>query len=593
MMPKNGILTFVCLFSFQFLSAQSIPVLKFNFENQLKDGAYEWQGNSYQFEKGLDGLALSLSGEKAYDNLNLRGISLDGQTDFSVQFWVKTESKDPMVLLSQKDFKHKGVTAQQNAGWAIYSSGGTLAWSIGSGERRINYERDNGIRKPLNDGRWHQVTMTYNKQLSEFDLYLDAQKVAVYKVQFEFSSGEALMIGSLPRDLDYEQSLAPDILTGQTQLQALVDAFNDLKLDPLKKEELLDLIVGPKALLTKKKGGINEEEGFAKVLAIRKELLTNPYTVFQILELTELKPVSKLYALKEGKVMINPVEGKAFTQAEQLYPANFQMDNLMMVESALTQEEVLDSYNQYKKTKPFKLKKKLKQLNVGVWNIWHGGLHWDLQKDGWDSRMRIAEIIREKELDVVLMQETYSSGDFIAAELGYHFASTSDWDYRFQGANISVLSRYPIEEVEVLKATEFNNVAVKLIISQSQEIWAISNWYGMQNFPLVYDFHAARFAQSDQIPILFGGDFNAVPHTDGGDSPASKKLLDTGFTDAFRSLYPDTEKYPGPTHRNGRRIHQLYFKGKSLQLIDTEVISSWPGGYPSDHNLIMSQFRLK
>ena len=80
--------------------------------------------------------------------------------------------------------------------------------------------------------------------------------------------------------------------------------------------------------------------------------------------------------------------------------------------------------------------------------------------------MRIAEIIREKELDVVLMQETYSSGDFIAAELGYHFASTSDWDYRFQGANISVLSRYPIEEVEVLKATEFNNVAVKLIISQ-------------------------------------------------------------------------------------------------------------------------------
>ncbi len=65
-------------------------------------------------------------------------------------------------------------------------------------------------------------------------------------------------------------------------------------------------------------------------------------------------------------------------------------------------------------------------------------------------------MIRENQIDVVLMQETYSSGDFIAAELGYYFATTSDWDYCFQGANISVLSRYPIEEIFVLPETEFN-----------------------------------------------------------------------------------------------------------------------------------------
>ena len=53
---------------------------------------------------------------------------------------------------------------------------------------------------------------------------------------------------------------------------------------------------------------------------------------------------------------------------------------------------------------------------------------WSLKKDGWDSRMRIVEIIKEKNLDIVLLQETYSSGDFIAAELGYYFATTSDWD---------------------------------------------------------------------------------------------------------------------------------------------------------------------
>ena len=197
-----------------------------------------------------------------------------------------------------------------------------------------------------------------------------------------------------------------------------------------------------------------------------------------------------------------------------------------------------------------------------------------------------------KNIDVVLMQETYSAGDFIAAELGYYFATTSDWDYRFQGANISVISRYPIIEVQVSEETEFNNVAVKLAISETQEIWAMSNWYGMSLFPAVNDFHQSRFRNSDNIPVLFGGDFNAIPHTDGGDSPASKRLEEAGFTDAFRSSYPDVEKNPGLTHRNGVRIDQLYYKGNGLKSNDTEVISSWPTGFPSDHFLIVSKFEL-
>ena len=63
-------------------------------------------------------------------------------------------------------------------------------------------------------------------------------------------------------------------------------------------------------------------------------------------------------------------------------------------------------------------------------------------------------------------------------------------------------------------------------------------------------------AESGAVPTLFGGDFNALPHTDGGDSLASRTLMDAGFTDALRSLYPDVEKYPGHSHRSGTRIHQ-------------------------------------
>lgn len=120
----------------------------------------------------------------------------------------------------------------------------------------------------------------------------------------------------------------------------------------------------------------------------------------------------------------------------------------------------------------------------------------------------------------------------------------------------------------------------------------MSNWYGMSSFPIVYDFHKERFGKADQTPILFGGDFNAVPHTDGGESPASRKMLENGFTDAFRHVYPDIKTFPGYTHQWGERIDQLYYKGKGLRIISSEVVSTARGGFPSDHFLILTKFVL-
>lgn len=180
----------------------------------------------------------------------------------------------------------------------------------------------------------------------------------------------------------------------------------------------------------------------------------------------------------------------------------------------------------------------------------------------------------------------------IAFDLGYYFATTVDWDYLNQGANISVLSRFPIKELHVQEDSPFQNVGVKVAISRTQDMHVMSNWYGMDRFPSVFEFHQARFQESDIIPTLFAGDFNAIPHTDGGDSPASLALLEAGFTDAFRSLYPDVQEHPGASHRSGRRIDQLYYKGAGLRNTSTRVISTRPGGFPSDHFLILSTFDL-
>jgi len=480
----------------------------------------------------------------------------------------------------------------------LYSSGGTFAWTVGSGKRRVTYQRENGQIKPINDNRWHQLTMTFDKTLSEFRLYYDGQNQAVYNVGFSFSNEEPLVIGTKPSRFDYEKQILSEIEAGAALLQDIVDRFNGLEVENVNPDEFISLIVSPERLYQEKLEKSNRSRNDAEALklkeisAARRKFYSNPYTVYQNRGLTLLRPISRIYDLKDGQVGVNKKAAREFTLAEKLFPADFCMDDLSIWGRALNQSEVWKSYTPYKKEKQVQLTKNLKSIFVGVWNIWHGGLHWSKESDGWDSRLRIAEMIRKKNIDIVLMQETYSSGDFIAAELGYSIATTSDWDNCDQGANISVLSRYPIQELHVNSKSEFHNIAVKLRLSETQEIYAMSNWYGMNMFPTVYAFHLNRFEQSDNIPVVFGGDFNAVPHIDGGKSPASIKLLGSGFTDAFRELYPDPKKHPGYTHRNNRRIDQLYYKGVGLKNRSTEVISTWPGGFPSDHYLIVSNFEL-
>lgn len=586
---------FLCLF---YVGIATHAQTQFDFEDNLKSEDHVFVGNDCIFVEGLSGKALSLSPQAGYTSLELSDLRLDGSQDFTVQFWIKTHSSKPMAILSQKDFKHKGIAAQKNPGWAIYSSGGTLAWCIGSGDRRLNYERDNGDKLPLADGQWHQLTMTYSKALTEVRLYYDGRHVAVYKVGFDFLNKEPLCIGMLDNGFDYDNAVLPEIQTGKTNLQTFVNGFNQLDAGHVEDDEFIDLIVDPEELYsTKMKAkGIDQAKvdsvQFKTVSELRRKLHSSAYTVYQNRGLTLLKPVSRLYYLKGGSVQIDADVARRFTLGEQLFPADFAMDELVIRTDVLNADAVRESYLKHRQDDFDKPLKKRESLTIGVWNIWHGGIHWNLEKDGWDSRLRIVEILQKQNVDVVLMQETYSSGDFIASELGWYFATTSDWDYCYQGSNISVISRYPIKELFVLPETEFNNVAVKLAVSESQEIYAMSNWYGMRAFSDVYQFNESRFAESDRIPVFFGGDFNAVPHTDGGESPASVKMLENGFTDAYRSLYPDVQQFPGITHRRGHRIDQLYYKGKGVKNSSTVVISDWSGGFPSDHYLIVSRFEL-
>ncbi|MGC4016397.1 MAG: endonuclease/exonuclease/phosphatase family protein [Luteolibacter sp.] len=579
------------------------PVVRFDFEGNLKSSSSPdlALSGSAAYSKGLVGQSLRLLPDQAQEVLTLdsQGLPFRKDKDFTVQLWVKTamDAKKTAVILSQKDFPDDSLASQKNPGWVLYYHDGTWAWNMGSGKRRITQECDNGTRMPLNDGKWHQLTMVYTSGIEQVHLYYDGDRKALYSLGdaagFDFANTRPLTVGWK----DTGKDSRAEIQNGAEKLQALVDAFQNLNVGKVEPGDLLDLICEPKQLAAEKlkKAGAKKDAAVPDLTAVLKaksDLMRNPYTVHQIKEFTEIAPVAKIYALVDGKIVIKPEGEKAFLEAEKLSRPDLELDNMAVWDRSLTPDEVAASYAEHATWKAPELKQSVAKLTVADWNIWHGGKHFTVAKDGWDSRVRIAEMLKKVDADVVMMQETYSSGDFIAAELGYHFATTVDGDYLNQGSNISVLSRYPIKELYVPKNASFMNVAVKVAVSKTQDIYVMSNWYGMTSFPAVFDFHQARFAESDTTPVLFAGDFNAVPHTDGGKSPASEKMLASGFIDAFRSLYPDIAKYPGHSHREGVRIDQIYYKGKSLTNTSTKIISTWPSGFPSDHFMLLSTFDL-
>ena len=599
-----------------FSGAEPIAWFEFdeNADNSAGTSVTGTIGGTVSFVEGLEGQALSLTSDNPAALLTLDGASLpfDRSEDFSVQAWIKTTA-DPerrMVVLSQKEFGDNSLASQKHPGWVFYISDGTWAWSMGSGDRRLTYERDNGEHMPINDGRWHQLSMTYDSALSEVRLFYDGNNKVVYKVGdgvgFDFTNSSPLILGWAGSEPSPQVDIVPAIYTGAENLQAMVDAFNGLGAGDVEPDDLVHLITDPRRLLDRKANEMAEQMGadgpaflesmqsvdFEPVSEIEAALMNNPYTIHQVVNFMQTAPTMKIYSLVDGEVTIDESAARAFTERERLYPPDFDIDGLAVWDRVLSSEEVLDSHSAYLEPAATDLEGELTSITAGVWNIWHGGKHVETQENGGDSRVAIANLLREENADVVMMQETYSSGDFIAAELGYYFATTVDWDYLNQGANISVLSRYPIVEIHVQEDSPFMNVGAKIAISDTQDLYVMSNWYGMDQFPDVFDFHQSRFAESDTIPTLFGGDFNALPHTDGGDSPASRAMLDAGFTDAFRSLYPDVQEYPGHSHRSGRRIDQLYHKGAGLQNTSTRIISTRPGGFPSDHFLILSTFDL-
>lgn len=261
------------------------------------------------------------------------------------------------------------------------------------------------------------------------------------------------------------------------------------------------------------------------------------------------------------------------------------------------------------------------------WNIWHGGVH---VKDG---QIRVAELIKDSNADIVMMQESYGIQQFLKKTLGFNMLTASDSD------NLSLLSRFPLENLETKKAFYSNPAYVTL--PMGKEVLLNNCWlrysykpeytcdYGMTGLdtdvwvaedstrPL---FDIEENFKNDITPyikdgmdVIVGGDFNSGSHLDWteraahhhfgyvADLPVSKYMLDKGYTDTFRALNPDEVVRPEGTfavifgHLQNSRIDFIYYKGAGIRPIFSKIVRTtyeiddvWTG----DHAAVLTTFEV-
>lgn len=268
----------------------------------------------------------------------------------------------------------------------------------------------------------------------------------------------------------------------------------------------------------------------------------------------------------------------------------------------------------------------VRSLKVTAFNIWKGGNQFGKEV----GKARLIRELRKIDADIFLIVETEDSGPALADALDYQLFVIS--------SNLSILSRFPIIETYAVYEP-YHSGGAMLVLPNGYQIRVFCNWLSSQpqyfiaglthqeSWPLdkyleeenktrgrdiraILRDMAPHLQQTDSIPVIMGGDFNSGSHLDWTEAtkalhnnyvvpwPVSSRLLEQGFKDAYREIHPDPLTSPGLTWSPIRafplkdRIDYIYYKGKKIQAISSEIHDQAPDGWPSDHAAVSVTFEL-
>lgn len=150
------------------------------------------------YSKGIKGKALDLT-----ENTPLRIPlclteqeipSYDKESSFSIQLWVQTlkNARQGTPIISNKRMEEK-----DSIGWCIGTQeNGAWMWNISDGKVTFSYE-PTAERQAINDGEWHQITISVDRENDEMWMYLDGKNVAIYQIKNSFFSSRDSYLGSV------------------------------------------------------------------------------------------------------------------------------------------------------------------------------------------------------------------------------------------------------------------------------------------------------------------------------------------------------------------------------------------------------------
>ncbi|SIR31850.1 endonuclease/exonuclease/phosphatase family protein [Maribacter ulvicola] len=172
----------------------------------LNDAVYITQLQRPQFIEGVKGKALDLS-ENAVLRMplaidSLKNLNYGQDKSLTVSIWVKTvkNAKQGTVIIGNK--KENDLNS---AGWMIFSQP-SGAWGANISDGKHTYTYTPTIpRQAINDGVWHQLAFSVNREKEEIWFYLDGENVAIYNTPGigAFNSEHRTVIGGTDEYWEY------------------------------------------------------------------------------------------------------------------------------------------------------------------------------------------------------------------------------------------------------------------------------------------------------------------------------------------------------------------------------------------------------
>jgi len=280
-------------------------------------------------------------------------------------------------------------------------------------------------------------------------------------------------------------------------------------------------------------------------------------------------------------------------------------------------------------------------FKVMAWNILHGG------NDIENGPENVGKIINEINPDIILMIETYGSGPYIAkyTDLNFHLVASKETPLNDKSVNLSIYSKYAFgKRIDTKFPFYLGGIEIPI---NGKNIRFFTNWFHYlpwDNEPekmgktveelLEWEQTESRHkmiqkvlpylkkfaAETDSIPMIFGGDMNSLSHLDWTKKTkkihnnlivpwkATKILDDLGLIDSYRKEKPNPKTHPGITwDKKGRndshRIDYIFYKGKSIKSVKSKSYNAYFNEpitinnkkiiYPSDHGIVVTTFKLR